>query len=343
MYSMALRYRSRLAWVGATAGLATFAAKPPAVTAQVATFAARSDLVVLSATAVDKKGRPVTNLRRGEFRVFDEGRPQPIVHFDDGQEVPARVLLLVDGSGSMGGSFKAASVGRAAEVMLDELGGRDEVALAGFDRRYFGVVAFTRDREALRAGLRTVEPFGSTALHDALDKAAADVASHGEGRRAVVVITDGVDTASAKTPDDVLVRSRALDVPIYALSVVSPLDDPASPRFLGDEHGGREAAGAEALARYAALSGGAAFRSSDFTGLRAAAFTIARELKHQYRLGYDPPAGPARFRRVEVRATRRGVTVRTRRGYVLPTRGAYAPAGGAGSSDPRRTGKEEDQ
>jgi Ca-activated chloride channel family protein len=311
--------------LAATLGAVAFLAPPAPSCAQVATFAARSDLVVLSATAVDRKGRPVTNLRRDEFRVLEEGRPQSIVHFHDGDEVPARVLLLVDGSGSMGGDFKVASVKRAAEMMLDELSPVDQVALAGFDSRYFGLVAFTRDREAVRASLRRLKPFGSTALHDALDQAASDIASHGEGRRAVVVITDGVDTASGKTPDEVLERSRALDVPIYALSVVSPLDDPSSPRYLHKARG-QEAEGARTLARYAALSGGDAFQASSWAGLRTAAFQIARELKHQYRLGYEPPAGPAGFRRVEVRATRKGVTVRTRRGYVPPTQEANTPA-----------------
>jgi hypothetical protein len=70
------------------------------------------------------------------------------------------------------------------------------------------------------------------------------------------------------------------------------------------------------LARYAALSGGAAFAVSDFGSLRRAALQIASELKTQYRLGYDPPAGPSRFRRVQVKTTRKGVVVRTRSGYV---------------------------
>jgi Ca-activated chloride channel family protein len=161
-----------------------------------------------------------------------------------------------------------------------------------------------------------IEPYGSTALHDALEHAARDLASHGEGRRAVVVITDGIDTSSQRRPDEVIATSRALDVPIYALAVLSPLDDPASSRFAGRERPAAATAGSEVLARYAALSGGTAFAVSDFTALKNAADRIASELKFQYRLGYDPPPGPARFRRVEVRATRKGVVVRTRSGYV---------------------------
>ncbi|MEE8218298.1 MAG: VWA domain-containing protein [Vicinamibacteria bacterium] len=291
-------------------------ALPAAVPGQVVSFPARGELVVFSATALDGKGRPITDLERKDFRILEEGRPQPIQRFYGGQEVPARVLLLVDGSGSMDQTFKLNGVRFAAERVLDALSDEDQVALAGFDSRYFGVVAFTHDREAVRAGLATIERFGSTALHDALDKAARDLASYGEGRRAVIVITDGVDTASEKTPEDVLRRSRALDVPIYAISTVSPIDDPESDFFLGRKQQGAAAAGGEHLERYASLSGGVAFRVSTYAGLRQAAARIAAELKHQYRLGYDPPEGPARFRRVEVRTTRKGVSVRTRSGYV---------------------------
>jgi Ca-activated chloride channel family protein len=292
---------------------------PAGVWAQVPTFASRSNLVVLSATAVDGRGRPVTNLRRDDFRVFEEGHLQRIEHFSDAEKVPARVLLLVDFSGSMNEELKTASSRMAIMQLLASLGSEDQVALAGFDSRYFGLVQFTRNKDEVLKALDTVQPFGSTALHDALDKGASDLASHGEGRRAVVVITDGIDTASVQAPDSVIARSRALDVPIYTVSVISPLDDPSSDQYVGRHQSGAATKGSTVLARYADLSGGAAFRVSDFRGLKDAASRIALELKHQYRLGYDPPAGPSRFRRVEVRTTRRGVVVRTRSGYVPPS------------------------
>lgn len=295
------------------------AALPVVGEGQVLSFSVRSDLVVFSATAVDGKGRPVTDLRREDFRVYDEGRAQPIAHFHGGQGLPARILILFDASGSMGGGDRVANARQAASQLLLALSPEDEVAVAGFDSRYWGVVAFTRDRRTVWRGLESITPFGSTALHDALDKAARDIASHGEGRRAVVVLTDGVDTSSQKTADEVIARSRALDVPIYAVSVVSPLDDPSSKSFLGKKDAGEARAASETLARYAELSGGAAFRVSHVAGLHIAAQRIASELKHQYRLGWDPSQGPSRFRRVVVRATRKGVTVRTRSGYVPPS------------------------
>jgi len=295
------------------------AALPASGPGQVLSYSVKADLVVFSATAVDGKGRPVTNLRREDFRVYDEGRARPIAHFHGGLGLPARILILLDASGSMGAQDRVANARQAASQLLFALSREDEVAVAGFDSRYWGVVAFTRDRQAVRRGLESITPFGSTALHDALDKGARDIASHGEGRRAVVVLTDGVDTSSQKTADEVIARSRALDVPIYAVSVVSPLDDPGSPSFLGKRDAGEAVAAAETLARYADLSGGAAFRVSNVAGLRIAAERIASELKHQYRLGWDPSQGPNRFRRVVVSTTRKGVTVRTRSGYVPPS------------------------
>jgi Ca-activated chloride channel homolog len=295
------------------------AALPASAPGQVLTFSARSDLVVFSATALDGQGRPITDLRREEFRVYEDGRALPLAHFHQGRGLPARVLLLIDASGSMNDDWKVASARRAAGQILDALSPEDQVALAGFDSRYWGVVAFTRDKEAVRRGLTQVTPFGSTALHDALDKAARDIATWGEGRRAVVVLTDGVDTSSQKTADEVIAQSRALDVPIYAVSVVSPLDDPRAEQFLGDRKKGEAETAAALLTRYAQLSGGLAFRVSDVRALQLAATRIVTELKHQYRLGWDPPQGPARFRRVAVTTTRKGVTVRTRSGYVPPS------------------------
>jgi Ca-activated chloride channel family protein len=306
-------------WVrrGSAALLLTLPATAPS--AQLPRFTSGTDLVILSATAVDRRGRPVTNLRREEMRVYENGRPQKLEHFSQGRAASARLLLLLDASGSMQGELKTTSTRMAAIQILAALDPEDEAALAAFDHKYWGVVAFTRDRARIQRAMGEIEPFGSTALHDALARAASDLATHGEGRRAVVVLTDGVDTASRLLPDEVLSRSQALDVPIYAVSVVSPLEDPRSPRFAGKERPAQSVQGATVLARYAELSGGAAFTVSEIGGLREAAARIVAELKHQYRLGYDPPPGPPQFRRVDVRSTRKGVVVRTRRGYVPRT------------------------
>lgn len=286
--------------------------------AQVAVFDTNAEVVVLSATAVAKNGRPVTDLRAEDVRVYDEGQPQRVVHFSHGRESNARILLLVDASGSMNAELKLASTKMAMLQILASLDTQDEVALAGFDNKYWGVVPFTKEREKVKSAWSELTPFGTTALHDALNKGAEDLASWGQGRRAIIVITDGIDTASKKTADEVIAASRSLDVPIYTISVVAPIDDPGSQYFAGLDRN-VVAQGARVLSRYAEMSGGASFIVSEFRDLKLAADRIVSELKHQYRIGYDlPQAGPRGFRRVEVRSTRKGVTVRTRSGYVSP-------------------------
>jgi Ca-activated chloride channel family protein len=214
---------------------------------------------------------------------------------------------------------KTTSVKMAVTQLLAGMQAEDQVALAGFDHQYWGLVPFTTDRDRILRAVGEIQPFGSTALHDALDHAARDLSTWRDGRRAVVVVTDGVDTSSQLRPDEVLARSQALDVPIYAVSVVSPVDDPESKIFTGRERPAAATAGTEVLEKYARMSGGASFTVSDLGGLQRAAATILGELKHQYRLGYDPPRGPSEFRRVEVQSTRKGVLVKTRSGYVPRT------------------------
>ncbi|MCU0240855.1 MAG: VWA domain-containing protein, partial [Vicinamibacteria bacterium] len=269
-----------------------------------------------SATAVDGKGRPVRDLKRDELRIYDEGRLQPLVHFALGRQNRARLLLLIDLSGSMISVQNLEKMRLAVRTILQTLHPEDEVGLAGFDQEFKMLVPATRDRRAIENGLSEVTPFGATALHDALAQAAQAVAAGSEGRRAIVVITDGVDNSSEKTPDEVTTLSKALDVPIYTLTVLSPIDDPRSKIFVGRHQPSVAAAGSEVLSRYAAHSGGAAFRVSDLAGVRSAAQQVIAELTYQYRLGYAPPRGVAHFRRIAVRSTRKGVVVRTRSGYL---------------------------
>lgn len=284
--------------------------------AQVPSFPASTEMVVLSATAVDTRGKPITDLRRDELRVFEENRPQDIVHFVAGALVPARVLILVDASGSMSGELKVTSARMAATQVVAALGEEDQVSLVSFASHTTNLVDWTKDKARALEGFDRLKPFGATALHDALDLSASALADGGEGRRAIVVVTDGIDTASRVTPDRVIEKSRALDVPIYAVTVTSRLDDPRSKTYVGAQGSASSAHGQDALAQYAALSGGGAFVVSDFAGLKGAADRIALEVRHQYRLGYAAPDGPGGFRRVAILASRKGVLVRTRSGYV---------------------------
>src|SRR5688572_21196563 len=107
-----------------------------AASAQLPEFRVGSERVMLSATAVDRRGRVVRDLRQEEIRVFEDGRPQRVVHFDTAQLRAARILLLVDTSGSMAGNTKTTSTRMALVQLLASLAPEDRVALVGFDHEY---------------------------------------------------------------------------------------------------------------------------------------------------------------------------------------------------------------
>ena len=129
---------------------------------------------MLTATAVDRRGRVVRDLRENELRVLEDGRLQRLVHFDTAQQQPARILLLVDTSGSMASGEKTASTRMALVQLLAMLAPEDELALVGFDKEYREWVPATRDHARILESFDKLTHFGSTALHDALDRAARD-------------------------------------------------------------------------------------------------------------------------------------------------------------------------
>ena len=119
----------------------------------------------------------------------------------------------------------------AAHHLITQLEeGRDEAGLFAFDSRLREVAPFSVDTRALKGALGEVDPFGATSLHDAISAAAERVATRPMARRAVVVLTDGIDTASRMTPAQVSAKAAAIDVPVYIIAVVLPIDDPGSDR-----------------------------------------------------------------------------------------------------------------
>jgi VWFA-related protein len=284
--------------------------------AQVPRFEGGTQMVTLTASAVDGKGRPVLDLRARDVQVLENGKPQKLSHFSQADLAPAKLLVLVDGSGSMTGDKPA----RARTAFLRLLAGltpRDEAAVASFDRDYVLRVPFTTDRKRLLEGYDQIPSFGLTALYDALGRAAQDLGgSEGEGRRAVVAFTDGVDNASGLTPLQAVQTARSLATPVYAISVLSPQEDPSQDLYLMPRPDGMPRFGRAVLANFADDTGGTVFVASDLPAVETAVTRILNEVRHQYRLGYDPPPGPPGFRRLEVKSTRRGVVMRARKGYL---------------------------
>jgi Ca-activated chloride channel family protein len=293
-------------------------------------FGLSVDMVHLGVTVV-KKNRLVTNLVESDFHVYEDGVLQEISFFSRGTDSPVDVFLLVDASGSMDMERKVANARTAAMQLIHSLDPVDRVAVYGFDKDVFELCPFTEDRQKAIAALEGVEAFGVTAIHDAVAKASALVEGQGFGRRAIVVITDGIDTASQLSVAQAVDAAKRVDLPVYAVRVLSPLDDPKHDAYLGKSALPRPAE--DALQRFAEETGGRLFEGSQLGVLRQISTQIREELKTQYRLGYVPrnSAHDGRFRRIEVR-TKKGAEVRTRKGYYAKRGKSSSRVGDTASS-----------
>jgi Ca-activated chloride channel family protein len=279
-----------------------------------ATFRSGVDLVTVSATVRDNKGRLVKDLTQKDFEVIDRGERRTISEFRS-EQAPLSLAILFDVSGSMDTADRATAAKFAAHHLLNSLvEGRDEAGLFAFDSRLREVAPFSIDTRALKGALGEVDPFGATSLHDAISAAAERVASRPFPRRAVVVLTDGIDTASTMSPAQVSAKAAAIDVPVYIIATVLPIDNPGHERGTpGAKKQAPESIGTiEDLARW---TGGALY----YTSTSASAFTAARavieELRHLYLIAFAPGAEPG-WHPIEIRTSDKDFVVRTRGGYV---------------------------
>jgi VWFA-related protein len=297
---------------GQTSGVGQ--AGQPQDPAQGGVFRSGVDLVTVSATVRDRRGRAVPDLIATDFQVFDRGVARPITEFRT-EAAPVSVAILFDISGSMDIASRALAARFAAHHVLSWLEhGRDEAALFAFDSRLHEVAPFTVDTRALQGALGEVDPFGATSLHDAIAAAAERVATRPTARRAVVVLTDGIDTASRMTPAQVSAKAAAIDVPVYIIAVVLPIDDPGSDRATpGSKRQAPASIGTiEDLARW---TGGALYYSSTSASAYQAARSVIDELRHLYLIAFEPGAEPG-WHPIEIRTSQKDFVVRTRGGYV---------------------------
>ena len=265
-----------------------------AATAEAQQFVARTELVEVYATVTDAKGRFVTDLTRDEFVVLEDGVPQPVTTFADGEQ-PVSIALAVDRSWSMAdGRLEAAQVG--GRTLLLELGEQDRAMLVAIGSDVEVAVPLTDDRRAVDSALQDLDPWGSTALRDAV-VTAFDAIEPAPGRRALVLVSDGLERNSRLSAEAVLTRVRASDVLAYPLVLQRKVPD--------------------LLQELADTTGGRTERVRRLRDLPGAMRRIATELRHQYLLGYQPlrAARSGEYRRIEVRVTRDKHQVRARAGY----------------------------
>jgi VWFA-related protein len=295
---------------GHTASGQTGTAAPPAAV----TFRAGVDRVLISAVVRDRSGKLVTDLTQSDFEVRDNGERRPITDFR-ADSAAVSVALLFDGSGSMQVAEKIDAARLAARQLLAWLqAGRDELAIYSFDTALHQLEPFALYREdaTLERSLFGVAPFGMTSLNDAIAATAKDLATRPNSHRAVIVLTDGLDNHSQLSPAEVSGIASSIDVPVYIMAVVSPLDHAGATTAVNSER----PVPIGDLADLARWTGGEFFLTSATAQTEKAARQIVDELRHQYLIAFESASRPG-WHPLEVRARNRQLVVRARGGYMV--------------------------
>lgn len=277
------------------------------------TFRSGVEVVTVSASVRDRRGRVVKDLKRADFKVIDAGLFRQIKDFHAGDaSISLGVLLDISGSMAVGGNMDRAR--EAVELVLASLESqRDEAALFTFDSMLQQVHAFTTDIDRISSVSLEGDPFGMTSLYDAIGATAREVAQRTNRHRAVLVITDGVDTGSQLTARQVSGIASSIDVPVYLLTVVNPLDHP------GGDFGLLEANDFDAenatLGDLARWTGGDLSISSEHEHTVRAVQTLLEELRHQYLITFEPGARPG-WHWLEIQTRKKNLVVNARSGYM---------------------------
>jgi Ca-activated chloride channel family protein len=274
------------------------------------TFRGGVDLVTATVSVRDNKGRVVRNLKQSDFEIIDSGVVREIKSFESG-ESPISLGVLVDISGSMsvGGNIERAR--SAVSVAMAVLrSGADEAALYTFDSKLEEIIGFTSDLASLRRPRLEGRPWGITSLYDAVAQTAKIVGDRPNRHRAVLVITDGVDTASQLTAPEVSGIASSIDVPVYLLVVVNPVDHPSA----NVPTAGTKAAEKVSLADLARWTGGDMRYASTGEHIAVNVADMFDELRHQYLISFEP-GGKEGWHPLEIRARKNDLLVRARSGY----------------------------
>jgi Ca-activated chloride channel family protein len=283
-------------------------------------------LVNVFATVTDAKGRYVSDLKVDDFTIEEDGAPQPINHFSQDVNVPVSIGILLDTSGSMQHKIRTAvdAVDRFSRRIHED----DDIFLITFSGRPILRQDFTDDRDKISQALQHITPTGGTALYDALSEGLSKIRSGRHYKRAILVITDGQDTASSVKLDELVQSIREAELLVYPVGI-SPrtyarLPGPMTALLPGKSNAQikrEDEVDINVLRTFAENSGGRAFLLAENWTDRGRQIekvldTISEELRSQYTLGFYPSRpDDGRYHTLRVR-TRTSNIVRARRGYV---------------------------
>lgn len=269
-----------------------------------------TELVVLNLTVTDKAGQYVKALKISDFKIYEDGvevKPEMIASFSL-HEAPYAAVVLLDSSGSMEARF---SLARSAAIrFLDGLRPEDVAAVYRFDSKVERVQEFSGGRD-LAPMAYAIRAKGMTTLNDAIVEAANTLASRPEHRKAIVILSDGMDTFSKASSDKAVESALAVGASIYAVDMSQI-----------EVTGSGKRTGAASLKGFAEKTGGRFIATPGGPALRDAFSGIAEELGHQYTISYRPEnkTRDGKWRTLEVKVKREDLTVRTRKGYRAPKR-----------------------
>lgn len=262
-------------------------------------------LTTVTATVTDAEGHLITGLPQERFEVFEDGRLQDITQFTS-DRVPVSLGILLDASDSMYGRRMADARGAIDRFVAERLGADDEYALTVFNHQQQVLTGWTADRALAMSTLAPVRPWGATAIYDAIMAAIPMADDRHKPRAALLVVSDGADTASDAALREVRRALRRTDLFVYAVGIDSK-----------DRRSINAAVNPTALAEITDQSGGRTRIVHDSAEVTEALTAIADELNSQYLIGYLSSRPPdSQFHSIRVRVKDGAYKVRARDGYV---------------------------
>jgi Ca-activated chloride channel family protein len=258
------------------------------------------DVVQVTAVVLDGDGRFVRGLTREAFRVYDDGKAQPITHFA-AENIPLELVAAIDVSSSMRDAL--GTVKDAAKRFLTALAPSDQVTVLAFNENIFTLARRATEPVARTRAVDRMAPWGGTALYDVIIKA-IEILGRQSGRRAIVLFSDGDDQSSHATLDAAIRATEGSDATIYAIGQGRAVEAPALQAL---------------MKRIASVSGGRAFFSSDLARLDGVFTDILEDLRNQYLLSYPAPDGRRtdQWHTIKVEVAGGRHSVRARQGYRL--------------------------
>jgi Ca-activated chloride channel family protein len=288
-------------------GAAVVALLTTVASQQPPTFRSTQTVVPLFVTVTDAQQRLVTDLDRGDFEVYDNDKLQPLVVFENVPQ-PISVAVMLDTSLSMTGNL--ALLRQSAEQFFIRLFPKDQAKVGAFADRITVSRDFSSDRDVLISEVKNLDFGNSTRLFDGIAEG-LDALKTADGRRVILVFTDGDDTSSSISFGTLLDRVRGEEAMVYAIGLESDF-------FNGATHVRTKPDGG--LKKLAEETGGGYFQLEKTTALGPTFTRVAQELHSQYTLGFTPTALDNKSHKLAVKVKVPGMTVRARRSYIARDR-----------------------